>query len=49
MIDGLEENIKQKKKESKFNICKYFKLLHSNKERSEGQHNNRKTLLNHLS
>lgn len=34
MIDGLEQNIK---KEKKFSICKYFKLLHPAKERSEGQ------------
>lgn len=37
MIDGLEENIKKKKKKSEFSICKYFKLLHPAKERSEGQ------------
>lgn len=35
MIDGLEENIKKRKKN--FSICKYFKLLHPAKERSERQ------------
>lgn len=43
MIDGLEENIKKRKKgESKFSICKYFKLLHPAKERSEGNNNRKK-------
>lgn len=37
MIDGLEENIKKEKNESKLSICKYFKLLHPAKERSEEQ------------
>lgn len=33
MIDGLGENIKREN-ESKFSICKYFRLLHPAKERS---------------